>query len=471
MVVLACAVLLPGRVTAEAKAPGRGDLVFGMVGRALHAAPGGAPVRTLQGSPALVLDVASAPDGSAWYRVLGADLHHGWLRLGEDARWAPAELRVEPEELYECPPEQEDGCGAPEDFHEQMAQWDSRLPVSVLGASQRGRCLGPPRPLVCEVPWLKVSDGVRTGWADPERLRMSWAPVTPGRGGACVPQAAFGLEGLVRGLFLHRPEWKELEALVYRAPRKAGPGCAAGVLTAAVLSGDSVTLLSNDCQRVPLPPVEEEPFTDLVGFEFLEGKGCRDALLLDASHSSGHGDGTTLFIIPGEGLRRSRVKSHPVSASRAEGESSFTSDGAWWTEPSGKGHTLWLAHATKEQVENGAARPPKATAERVSLNAQGRPVASAARRGFPAVLLAEHEAGEDSAAHAVAERELAARVAPVEACLKRPVPRFQVLREGTWRLVAGRLFEDSRRADAWKKELGRCGVKAPVVLTLPAGGG
>lgn len=449
-----CAVMLAGApVLAQPASPPRapvplapGQLVFGILGQPLHGAPDGVVTGAVHGAPALLLEEGpTAKDGRRWFRVLTAALAQGWLPLAANTVRTPAELRATSGST--CSPD-DAACLAND---EGTLRWEGPQPLTFLGASRKPRCQSA-EPCLQETPWLKLGDGTRQGWVDARDVTLTWEPVDGAPAGReCATHLAFGLQGLVRGPFLTREEWKELSALV-QVPSQS-LGVEDPVSTVLLNKNRGLTVLSKACRRQEFD-VPDSRLVDLAGFECITPGTCEHALLVQGLYRSGHSRGSTLFIVSGQTFQLPHVEAQELSGSGAEGENAYQADAVWWVEPAPQdtGAVVWIVQATKEHVEEGKARSPKVGVRQLTVGpVAGHPdhPAHPTPRAFQAILLAEGP-NRDS---------LTAQVAPVEACLGRRVPRFELLRNGRWLWAAGRLFETTQEGAAWKAAVHRCGMK------------
>ncbi|MDY7226063.1 hypothetical protein [Hyalangium rubrum] len=386
----------------------RGQLVFDVLGQPLHTAPNGPAKGTVQGAPVLLLeDGPTGPDGRRWFRVLTADLSQGWLALAGTVRRAPGELR--------------DASGQP------CSLEDARCQPGNTGAT----------------------------------LSLTWGPVDPApEGRPCAAHLAYGLQGLVRGPFLRRPEWGGLDALV-QVPSSARSR--AEPLATVQLSKGRLTLLSKECRRQEFAS-PEDALVDLAAFRCIAPDACQHALLLETRHRAEQGERSMLYVISGQSFRLPEVRALALGGTLKQGTSTSRTEASWWVEsaPQAEGATLWIVRALKEHVENGKAQPPRVGVEQVDVGpVDGHPEhpAHPTPRAYQAILLAEGETREG----------LAARLGTLETCLGQPVPRFELLRGGRWVHAAGRLFETQQQAAAWKAAVHRCGMKQGFTFaTLPS---
>jgi hypothetical protein len=404
----------------------------------------------IQGVPALLLEQGPvAQDGRRWFRVLAADLSQGWLRLGEAVSRTPAELRVPAGTLAEACSPDDAACWQTPNAGEPV-QWDGSRAMTLLTASQKPRCMSA-MPCRRETPWLKLTDGVKQGWVDADSVRFTWAP-----SGAllesrpCAGPMAYGLQGLARGPFLGRPEWAELTALV-QLP-SSSPGGSESIATVQLSKG-RLTLLSMECRRQEFAAAEEG-LVDLAAFQCIAPGSCQHALLLEAHYRTGHSSGSTLYVVSGQSFQLPQVRALALHRSAAEGANSYEATASWWVEntPQAEGATLWIVRATREHVLDGKSLPPQVGVEQLTVGAVDDHPSHPAHptpRAFQAVLLAEGATREG----------LLAKLGPVETCLGQPIPRFELLRGGTWVHAAGRLFETPQQAAAWKATVHRCGMK------------
>jgi hypothetical protein len=453
--VLCCAVLLacapalaqPASPSAPPAALAPGQVVFGILGQPLHAAPDGAVIRTLPGAPALLLEEGpAARDGRRWFRVLTSDLSQGWLPLAADVRRAPAELRATSGQR--CSPD-DDACRAGDDDGGEV-KWEPARALTFVSASRKPRCLSA-APCLHATPWLRLTDGKQEGWVDAAEVGLTWEPVDAAPAGReCALHLAFGLQGLVKGPFLRREEWAGLTALVQVPSSSLGVSEPIATVT---LSSSHLSLVSTRCRRQEFATAEEG-LVDLAAFQCISPDTCQHALLLEARHRSGHREGSVLYVIDGQSFQLPQVRALELGGSGAEGANAWQGAASWWVEhsPQGEGGTLWIVRATKELRTDGKAKPPRASVEQVTVGpVDDHPEhpAHPTPRAFQAILLAEGASRD----------ELAAKLSPLEACLGRPVPRFEVLRSGRWSWAAGRLFETAQQAAAWKAAVHRCGMK------------
>ncbi len=464
---LCCAVVLASTLAlAQAPSPltrpaalAPGQLVFGIVGQPLHAAPNGPMKGRVQGAPALLLEQGPAgKDGRRWFRILAADLSQGWLPLAADVLRAPAELRVPPGASGEpCSPDDE-ACWQNPSAGEPVA-WDGSRGMQLLAASVKPRCT---RAVPClrETPWLKFGDGAKQGWVDAESVRLTWAPVDAApEGRPCAVHLAYGLQGLVRGPFLGHPELAGLTAMV-QVPSSSV--LVPEPLSTVQLSSGRLTLLSKECRRQEFASADEG-LVDLAAFQCISPETCQHALLLEAHYRTGHSSGAKLYVISGQSFHLPQVSAVELQRSAAEGANSYEATASWWVEnsPQAEGATLWIVRATKEQVDSGQTKPPRVGVEQVTIGpVDDHPThpAHPTPRVFQAVLLAEG-ATSDS---------LLAKLGSLETCLGQPIPRFELLRGSSWVHAAGRLFETQQQAAAWKAAVHRCGMKQGFTFaTLP----
>jgi len=467
-VALCCAAVLASTL-ALAQAPsvpasnvalGPGQLVFGIVGQPLHTAPNGPMKGRVQGAPALLLEQGpAAREGTRWFRVLTADLSQGWLPLAANVARAPARLRVPAGALGEpCSPDDE-ACWRNPNAAEAV-EWDGSRDMQVLAASVKPRCTSAV-PCLRETPWLKLTDGTKQGWVDAESVSLTWAPVDAAPvGRPCAVHLAYGLQGLVRGPFLGHPELSGITALV-QVPSKSSASLPEPISTV-LLSNRSLTLLSQECRRQEFSDADDG-LVDLAAFQCVAPEACQHALMLEAHYRTGHSSGARLYLVSSRSFHLPQVSALELQRSAAEGESSYEASASWWAEssPQAEGATLWIVRATKEHVDDGKAQAPRVGVEQVSVGpVDDHPThpAHPTPRVFQAVLLAEG-ATRDS---------LLAKLGSVEACLGQPLPRFELLRGGSWVHAAGRLFETPQQAAAWKAAVHRCGVKQGFTFaTLP----
>jgi hypothetical protein len=464
---LCCAMVLAS-APALAQAPntpatppplGPGQLAFGIWGQPLHVAPNGATKGLLQGNPALVLEQGPvAQDGRRWFRVLGADLSHGWLRLREQVSRTPAVLNVPAGTLGEACSPDDAACWQNPNTAEAV-EWDGTRAMTLLAASTKPRCTSAV-PCLRETPWLKLTDGVKQGWVDAAEVSLTWrlGDVAP-EGRPCAKHLETGLGGLVRGPFLYHPERAGLTALVQLPTRsQAVPE----PISTVQLSKGSLSLLSTECRRQDFATAEDG-LVDLTAFQCIAPGLCQHALLLEAQYRTGHSSGSRLYIVSGHSFQLPQVRAIELQRSAAEGANSYEASASWWVENASpdEGGTLWIVRATKQHVEDGKPRPPRVGVEQVTMGpVDDHPThpAHPTPRAFQAVLLAEG-ATRDS---------LLAKLGSVETCLGQPLPRFELLRGGSWVHAAGRLFETPQQAAAWKAAVHRCGMKQGFTFaTLP----
>jgi hypothetical protein len=436
-----------------------GQLVFGIVGQPLHAAPNGPMKGRVQGAPALLLEQGPADkDGRRWFRILAADLTQGWLPLAANVLRASAELRVPPGTLGEsCSPDDE-ACWNNENAAEAV-EWDGSRGMQVLAASVKPRCMSAV-PCLRETPWLRLSDGAKQGWVDADSVRLTWAPVDAApEGRPCAVHLAYGLQGLVRGPFLGHPELAGLTAMV-QVPSSSV--LVPEPLSTVLLSNRSLTLLSKECRRQEFAAADEG-LVDLAAFQCIAPETCQHALLLQAHYRTGHSSGAKLYVISGQSFHLPQVSALELQSSAAEGESSYEATASWWVEnsPQAEGATLWIVRATKDHVDNGQAKSPRVGVEQVNVGpVDDHPThpAHPTPRVFQAVLLAEGPTRDS----------LLARLGTLETCLGQPIPRFELLRGTSWVHAAGRLFETPQQAAAWKAAVHRCGMRQGFTFaTLP----
>jgi hypothetical protein len=272
---------------------------------------------SVQGAPALLLEQGPATrDGRLWVRVLTADLSQGWLSLKEPVRRVPAKLRVPAGTFGEqCSPD-EATCWQNPNAAEPV-QWDGSRSMAVLGASLKPRCTSA-MPCLRETPWLKLTDGAKQGWVDAESVSLTWEPVDAApEGRPCAVHLAYGLQGLVRGPFLRRPEWAELTALV-QVP--ASSVSVSEPIATAQLSNGRLTLLSKECRRQEFVTADAG-LVDLAAFRCISPDTCQHALLLEARYRTGHSSGSTLYVVSGQSFSLPQVRALELRASSAEGVS------------------------------------------------------------------------------------------------------------------------------------------------------
>ncbi len=281
-----------------------------------------------------------------------------------------------------------------------------------------------------------------------EDASLSWEPVAAlPEGRECAWHQAFGMEGLVRGPFLRRPAWAGLTALV-RVPSSAPS--VAEPLAAVRLSNGRLTLVSEACRQQEFG-VPQDGLVDLTDFQCISPERCQHALLVEAQHRSGQGSGSTLYLVSGQTFQLPQVRALELNDTGAQ-----AAHASWWVEhaPRGEGGTLWIVRAMKT-------KSPSVGVEQVTVGpvpAHPEHPAHPTPRAFQALLLEEGPTRES----------LAATVSPLEACLGQPVPRFELPRNGRWVWAAGRLFETTQQAAAWKATVHRCGMKQGFTLaSLP----
>ena len=435
-----------------------GQLVFGIVGQPLHAAPNGPMKGRVQGAPALVLEQGPAgKEGRRWFRILAADLSQGWVPLASDVLRASAELRVLPGTAGEpCSPDE--ACWQRPEAGE-LVSWAGSRGMQFLAASVKTRCTGP-GPCLRETPWLRLNDGGKHGWVDAASVVITWAPVDAAPAARpCAVHLAYGLQGLVREPFLGHPELSGLTAMV-QVPSSSM--LVQEPLSTVLLSNRRLTLLSKECRRQEFA-LEDEGLVDLAAFQCITPENCQHALLLEAHYRTGHSSGAKLFVISGQSFHLPQVSALELRRSAAEGNNSYEASASWWVEnsPQAEGATLWIVRATKEHVDNGQRRPSRVGVEQVTVGpVDDHPThpAHPTPRVFQAVVLAEG-ATRDS---------LLAKLGTLETCLGQPLPRFELLRGTSWVHAAGRLFETPQQAAAWKAAVHRCGMKQGFTFaTLP----
>jgi hypothetical protein len=457
-VVLAQAPAAPAAPAVSTPA-GQGQLVFGVLGLPLHASASGPVKGSVQGAPALVLEQGpAARDGFLWLRVLTADLSHGWLRLKEPVRRVPVEIRVHAGTSGEpCSPDdaacwQNPNAGEP-------VSWDGSRSMAIVGASQKPRCTSAV-PCPRETPWLKLTDGATQGWVDAESVGLTWAPVGPSpESRPCATHLAYGLQGLVRGPFLLRPEWAGLTALVQLPTSSV---LISEPISTVQLASGRLTLVSQECRRQEFV-APDEGLVDLAAFRCISPDTCQHAVLLEGRYRTGHSSGSTLYVVSGKSFHLPQVRAIALDRSAAEGRSSYEASASWWVEsaPQAEGGTLWIVQAIKEHVEDGKPKPSRVGVEQVTVgpvDEHPEHPAHPTPRAFQAILLAEGETRDS----------LMAKLGSLETCLGQPIPRFEVPRGGRWLHAAGRLFETPQQAAAWKAAVHRCGMKQGFTFaTLP----